>query len=100
VKHSDIFHLCLDILILFVRVYVQGSGFFSKTSIAVSLCKQDLTRCAFSRMGGQRKKTNEQKSPKKKCGRELERPGIWVKLHCSAKMDALHIPSNLKKRAA
>lgn len=38
---------------------MQGSGFFSKTSIAVSLCKQDLTRCPFSRMGGQRKKKKE-----------------------------------------
>lgn len=32
--------------------------------------------------------------------RGMKKPGIWVKLHCSAKMDALHIPSNLKRMSS
>lgn len=70
-----------DILILFVRVYVQGSDFFSKTSTAVSLCKQYLTRCPFSR-------EKEQVSGKK------EKAAV----QCRAKMDALHILNDLTRK--
>lgn len=35
---------------------MQGSGFFSKTSIAVSLYKQDLTRCPFKQDGRAKEK--------------------------------------------
>lgn len=76
---------------------MQGSGFFSETAIAVSLCKQELTRCPLSRMGGQRRRGGDGGMMGSGRAGETRYLGEAV-LQC--KMDALHIPSKLKKTAA